>query len=735
MARDRSLSDVVTYRERFTRFIASRHIYQRNVYLLLSYTLGKGLQLSISAISINLYAYSLGYRSAFIGVLAAMPSIGTLCSSIPIGLAADRFGRKPLIIASGILVPLSLLGVAESTAPAPLLIAQFLNGVVATAYWVTNLPMLTESTSEEERVGAIALNSFLLLGVGALGSLIGGIVPEIAGHLLHMPARSVVPLRCSVLAAVIITAVTAIPLGWLRETRRTHAPAPRERGDRAGDRAMRWQIVTLFAMLLIPDILIVFGESSVVGLLQLFFALRFQLGPGQLGGFLTAAGLSGGAAALLSPRFVRRWGKLRVATLMPYLSVPVVLCIGFAPVAWLAAGAEFIRNVLRGCFDPVYASFVMERAPERHRATLSGFYGITWGVGYSVGAAVAGTLQQHVSLSAPFVVGALCLALAPTLLLTFFGKNARTGRPTRRNEHEYIDHRRHRLRRTPTSISRLVDEGEHPRCLVRNADRARQVLPAAAELVQGNTLHPDTLDGACEGVEVIVHAGFMTANLKQQGEETYYNVNVDGTQNLVDAAKRAAVQRIVVVSGLGTKPDKPGTYMQGRYLAEESVRDSGLGWSIIQPSVQFGPQSAFFKGLADLIRQVPLIVPVAGTGKELFQPIWVEDVVTCLTKMVREPQRDGAVYVVGGPEILTYDQILDALMDTLGIHKIKVPGPKPFVFLGATAMEALLPRPPITRAALDLFAFPNSDSVDDVPRQFGFTPKKLSDYLKQHGVD
>lgn len=285
-------------------------------------------------------------------------------------------------------------------------------------------------------------------------------------------------------------------------------------------------------------------------------------------------------------------------------------------------------------------------------------------------------------------------------------------------------------------VARLIAEGERPRVLVRNEARARTILPGEqVEFAAGDVLRPATVDAASQGIETIVHAGFMTANLKQKGEQNYHNVNVNGTQNVADAAKRAGVRRIVVVSGLGTKPDKPGTYMQTRYLAEEAVKPSGLEWSILQPSVQFGPRSAFFKGLADLIRQVPFVVPVAGSGKEQFQPIWVEDACSCLIQQIREPGRTGHAYVVGGPDILTYGQILDMLMQTLQIKKLKLPSPKPFVFLGAALMEAILPNPPITTAALDLFAFPNTDTTDDVPRQFGFQPRSLADYLAKERVD
>lgn len=285
-------------------------------------------------------------------------------------------------------------------------------------------------------------------------------------------------------------------------------------------------------------------------------------------------------------------------------------------------------------------------------------------------------------------------------------------------------------------VARLVAEGEQTRALVRDEAAARRKLPAQGVEVQvGDTTRPDTLDPALAGVETVIHTAFITAERKQGPGVNYYATNVEGTRNLVAAAKRAGVRRIVVLSGLGTKPARPGSYMDGRYLAEQAVRESGLAWSILGPSVQFGPGSAFFKGLADLIRQAP-VVPMVGSGNLHFQPIYVEDVVTCLLKMAREPERyDGQRLEVGGPAIYTYARILDMLMQTMGVRKLKVPGPMPFVYIGAALMEAVLVRPPITVATLGLFSFENTTDLDAVERHFGFTPASLATYLAEHGVD
>ena len=77
---------------------------------------------------------------------------------------------------------------------------------------------------------------------------------------------------------------------------------------------------------------------------------------------------------------------------------------------------------MRTLIEPVYAAFAMEQVSNKQRATLSGFYAVTWSIGFSIGPTIAGWLQSNVSLSASFFFGAFCLVVAPSLLLFFFGK-------------------------------------------------------------------------------------------------------------------------------------------------------------------------------------------------------------------------------------------------------------------------------------------------------------------------
>jgi uncharacterized protein YbjT (DUF2867 family) len=284
-------------------------------------------------------------------------------------------------------------------------------------------------------------------------------------------------------------------------------------------------------------------------------------------------------------------------------------------------------------------------------------------------------------------------------------------------------------------VSRLVEQGERPRCLVRDVKRAATILPASnVELAQGDTVDPASLQEAVRGIDTIVHAAFITADHKESTGNHYEDTNVRGTENLIKAASAAGVKRMIEISGLGTKEDKPGSYMQGRYLAEKMLKESSLDWTIIQPSVLFGKGAPFIKGLADLIRTSP-VVPLIGGGKTMFQPISIEDVVTVIMRVLDDPAgTSGKTYTIGGPAYYSFSQVIDMLLKTMHKSRIKAPAPTGFIGVGAAMMEAVLPKPPLTKAAMTLFSFDNTTDLHSVERDFGFTPTSFSDYLQKQGV-
>jgi NADH dehydrogenase len=269
------------------------------------------------------------------------------------------------------------------------------------------------------------------------------------------------------------------------------------------------------------------------------------------------------------------------------------------------------------------------------------------------------------------------------------------------------------------------------RAMVRSVASYRP--PGGVSVVEADVTHPASLPAALEGVDTVVHCVAITGDFKEPYKGAYDAINRVGTENLVAAAVGAGVKRLVVMSGLGTRPAPSNTYMATRWGLEEAVRGSGIPYAILRPSVQFGDGAEFVAALARLAKRSP-VVPLLGGGGLLFQPIWVEDVVSCIEKLIASDQHLGREVTIGGAEQLNFKEIIEAILRAMGKRRILAPLPLPIARIGAGMMQ-VLPHPPLTPASLELFSFDNITTLDAVDREFGFHPQAFREYLEAHGIE
>jgi MFS family permease len=404
--------------EGVARYLDAIRQFDRNVRLFLTTTAFRGMVIATLQTVLNLYLYSLGYDARFIGLINAVNSIAVLLVSVPLGYLADRIGQRPVLLAGGVMYPLSLLGLSLAHSSSLILLFNFLFGIAASAYWVAGVPLLYASTREHERVNAFSINSFLLWGLGPVGALLGGQVVEIAAHLLGVSASSTSALRYGMYFIVALGVIGTLPYPFLRPIPPavTSAVAPPPPG----------RLVALFIKLLLPDLLLAFGVGAVLTFAQLYFHLRFHLDAGPVGIVVAVGGLASGVATLLTPLLARRWGNLRTTVFAQWGTAPLLAALALSTQLPLALPSYWLVLMLRGMADPVYTTFIQERVPEAYRARLTGFYSVTYSIGYSLGPAASGQLQKIGGFTPAFLLGAVFYFLGATLLFTFF-------RPRRRS--------------------------------------------------------------------------------------------------------------------------------------------------------------------------------------------------------------------------------------------------------------------------------------------------------------
>jgi len=278
-------------------------------------------------------------------------------------------------------------------------------------------------------------------------------------------------------------------------------------------------------------------------------------------------------------------------------------------------------------------------------------------------------------------------------------------------------------------VRALLARGHGVRCLVRSVDRAGQVLPPEVELVRGDINDRAAVDKACTGVDRVFH---LVAVIRENGADTFEHINVEGTLNLVVAAGQAGVKHFVHLSALGVSDNPKYKYAYSKWRGEETVQQSGLTWTILRPSVIYGNGFGFFDRLAQSLRFTPRpFVPVPGKGTALFQPVAVEDVTRCLIKLIESPALVGKVIEIGGPEHLSYAQMLDLLLERLDEKRYKFYVPMFLMRLTVPLMGSFLKDPPVTTVELKQMELDNVTDTQAVEKTFGFKPRTLRNGLRQ----
>lgn len=264
----------------------------------------------------------------------------------------------------------------------------------------------------------------------------------------------------------------------------------------------------------------------------------------------------------------------------------------------------------------------------------------------------------------------------------------------------------------------LVEQGQRLRCLVRKTSNVGPLQELNLELAYGDVTDPASLGPALQGVESVIH---LVAIIRERGEYTFRRVNFLGTGNLVEAAKKAGVSHFLHMSVIGAVSDPRYPYLYSKWLGEQEVINSGIPYTVFRSSLIFGEEDVFFNRLAQTIRLSP-VVPVVGPGTVRFQPISVKDVARCVIRSLGDRKFQGHTLYLGGPEHLTYEGILDILIDALKVQRWKVHVPLFLVRPAVAVMEALLPNPPVTSIELGMVSIDNVTEPEAVEKAFGFRP-------------
>jgi len=240
-----------------------------------------------------------------------------------------------------------------------------------------------------------------------------------------------------------------------------------------------------------------------------------------------------------------------------------------------------------------------------------------------------------------------------------------------------------------------------------------------------------SLRAAMVGVDTVYHL----AGVERQGAYAdLMKVDIQGTQAVARAAKDAGVERFVFLSHLGADRASAYPILKAKAIAEESIRRSGIDYTIIRSAVVYGADDGFTTALAGLIATVPMIYLIPGDGRTLIQPLWVEDLVTCLIWALDNETIINETIEIGGPEYLTFKQVLDMVMQAIEINRTLISTRPPYLRGLTVFLESLFPGLPVSVYWLDYLATNRTCTLDTIVRTFDLMPARMSqnlDYLKE----
>ena len=286
-------------------------------------------------------------------------------------------------------------------------------------------------------------------------------------------------------------------------------------------------------------------------------------------------------------------------------------------------------------------------------------------------------------------------------------------------------------------VPQLLKAGHEVRVVGRGVRSA--TLPPGLAPTYGDVLSGDGLEGAFQSADAVVN---LVAVIRARGLQTFDAVNAQGTANVVAAATRAGVRRLVQFSAIGADPDPTFPYLVSKWRGEQAVTASSLEWVVIRSSTIFGKGEGFFTLLAKAISLPAPFLIIPGDGTALFQPIDADDVARCLLAGIEDEDRARQTYEIGGPDQVTLEQITLEVAKVIdkewfGISKRKSLHLDPrLIRPGAMVMDKLLPNPLVTPQQLDMLAKPNVTRLDAVKTGFGFEPRPMwgnLGYLKRPG--
>jgi len=273
-------------------------------------------------------------------------------------------------------------------------------------------------------------------------------------------------------------------------------------------------------------------------------------------------------------------------------------------------------------------------------------------------------------------------------------------------------------------VRQLTGTGHEVRVMLRPSPRSPRLPKGVPVEVAVVSLNDESgVRAALRGVDHIYHL----ASAAGQGRRgSLLTTDIEGTRMLAKVAAEANIKRMIFLSHLGADRASAFPVHKSKGIAEEHIRKSGVPHTIVRSSIVFGPDDGFTSALSELIRYSPGFLPIPGDGRRLLQPLWLEDLITCLIWTLENPDFVNQTYEIGGGEYFTLRQVLETIMQVTHVRRVFMPLPIPYMRALFVTLDSVMRQFDASTYWLDYVAVNRTCPVDNLPRTFGLMPARFA---------
>lgn len=218
-----------------------------------------------------------------------------------------------------------------------------------------------------------------------------------------------------------------------------------------------------------------------------------------------------------------------------------------------------------------------------------------------------------------------------------------------------------------------------------------------------------------KGIDVVIHLAFSKN----------YDENIIIAQNVIKASRKNKIKKIIVMSSMSAKRAHPDEYGLVKRKIEKITEHSGLVYTILRPSIIYGPGSRSFDFIIDKINSVPLFTPIIGSGKYYLAPVYIQDIARAVESCIKNKETNNKNYDLPGGEKIYFIDLVNLLKKEINSNKLNIKVPIWACNLIATIFPRLISRENIKNITGDSLANP-----DQAKKDFGYNPIKLKGGIK-----